>query len=126
MELDYFQVKESRRIAEQSLTPTGESGSVLWSSEGYRSKAAPVLSTCDDEAVIYIADGGYTYGRWGVARKTDDGWGATQDECWYSSLEEAFYGSRSWSGEPPDGFFSHRNLSEWRSRPDLRREPDRA
>ena len=126
MELGHCQVTDSRRILEKHLTPTSEEGTVLWSADGSCSKAAAILPTGDDEEIVYIGDGGYTFGRWGVATKTANGWEATRDDCWYSSLEEAFYGSKSWSGEPPAGFYSYRNVSEWRSRPDLRREPDKA
>ena len=123
MELGHFQVCDSRRKLERHLAPTHEESTVLWSADGYRSKAAAILTTGDDEEILYIADGGYTYGRWGVATRTSNGLAAIQDECWYSSLEEAFYGSKGWQGEPPAGFYTHRDVSEWRSRPDLRRQP---
>ncbi len=114
---------DAARQCREFLTPGERLRSVIWSTAGHHSEAGVVARTSESQVLVYHTEGGYTYGRWGLARLDEGRLVATRDEDWYRSLVEAFCSSEAFVGELPGGLYQHRDVAGWRARPDLKRFP---
>ena len=122
-ELADSRYQKSVSVLREILCRKSSPRNVVWSPKGHRSKAAIIAWTSEREAIVYHSEGGYTYGRWGLARLEGDHLSARCDEDWYHGLLEALCASKAFVGTPPEGLYEHRDVSEWRARPDLKRFP---
>ena len=122
--MSLFRVKSAAERCRELIASTKpEIQDVLWSPAGHTLTAALTARMTPDQHLLYSLEGGYTYGRWGLASLKRGILAATADEDWYDSLEEAFHASLAWTGETPPSIYKFRDVQEWRARPDLWRKP---
>lgn len=116
-----FKCEQTSRRCRELLCSPDSTELVVWSPEGHASPGATVVATGENEWLVYLCEGGYTYGRWGVACRKEGQLQAIPDESWFYDLEECFHHSSAWTAELPEHLEDTRDIADWRER--LRRDP---